>query len=261
VRGPQTFEPPPREPVELPLYPQLDLFGSGLTAESRDRIRVDTEFDRPVRLTAVIRGAEDDPCLAGSTREVVIEEFRTIHTFWFDGLCTLREYAVDLTVTDEAGTTVVYGTNPTSEGPVWLPWYGWTNTLGWPVRFIVGLQNSLTFDFYTYRSDVRLVGSSIGRLDLRPENRCLVTVQSREQVAEWRDTVILQIDIGFYDGVRTDGVCRQTRSGREWSGSVTAEFTIDEFRAGRIVVPVTVIDPDGHPVAAVSISISGRVGP
>jgi hypothetical protein len=260
VRGPETFAAQPAEPVALPENPQIDLFGSGLTAVGRDHIQVVAGFDRPVSLVARLHGAPDDPCLLGASPEMVVADLRQNHSFAFGGLCALREYAVDLTVTDADGHTVTFSTNPTDDGLPWYPWYGWGYTEGWPVRFIVGLQLSLVGDYRTYRSDVAISGSTTDRIDLRPENRCLTAVQSREQVGQWRDTVTVQIDLGFYDGVRdAAGVCQSTRFGREWTGSATAEFSIDDLRAGPIQLTFFVTGPDGL-VVPIGIRITGRVG-
>lgn len=260
VRGPESFAPAPTVPTVLPAEPRLDMFNSGVEAEGRDRVRVELAFDRPVRISARIYGADDDPCLLGERREQVVDEFRQEFLLYFEGLCTLREYAVNVTATDHEGETVTFAAT-VREGDEGYPWYGWVTTEGWPVRYIVGLRNALGGDSQVHRAEVMFSGSSGGRVDLRGDDRCLVTTQSLEQTAQWREQVTVQVEISFTQGSEVDGYCRGSRYGQRWTGSVSAEVSLDDLRAGPISIPVTVVNDRGDELSgAIAIRITGSVG-
>ena len=256
VGTPLGFRAPPAVPRVLPELPRLDQFGSEVVANGRNSIRVTAGFDRPVRLVAYVGGADDDPCLLGERRSLEFTELRAVHTFTFDGLCPLREYVVDLVVTDEAGATVNYVSSAALEG---FPWLGFTFTRGFPVTFFVQVRQPYVDPFYATSIQVRFEGSTTFGLDLAPENGCFTGTQSTEQEGEWRETVIVHIDIVVYDGVRGDGECRAARGGRSWRGSVVAEVTLEQLRAGRVVIDVPLVESDGSSPLRVQIVLIGTV--
>lgn len=167
---------------------------------------------------------------------------------------------MNVTATDHEGETVTFAAT-VREGDEGYPWYGWVTTEGWPVRYIVGLRNALGGDSQVHRAEVMFSGSSGGRVDLRGDDRCLVTTQSLEQTAQWREQVTVQVEISFTQGSEVDGYCRGSRYGQRWTGSVSAEVSLDDLRAGPISIPVTVVNDRGDELSgAIAIRITGSVG-
>lgn len=256
IRAPYGFDAPETAPRELPAVPQLDHFGSAAVGETRDRIRLTAGFDRPVRLVATLQGAPEDPCVGGGVLTMAAEDLAPVHTLVFTGLCTLSEYVVDLEATDESGATVRYVASSAADG---IPWRGWTNTRGWPVRYFVGVNSGFVDDIFVGELHVSLAGTTGLSVSLRPESNCLVTTQSREQVAEWRDTITVRVEVVVALGEEVDGFCRGWSLGA-WRGSVMAEVTIDDLRAGTVFIPVPLTDSSGRSVGSLQIRISGTVG-
>jgi hypothetical protein len=243
---------PPAVPTTLPESAQIDWFASGVEADGQHALRMTASFDRPVSLTARLRGAPDDSCLSGEMLEGVVSELRTSHILSFTGLCTQTGYAIDLTVTDGDGTVTEFVTEPRIGA---LRWDGFGFTAGWPVRYFVGLRSSFGTDMYVRTLSIRVAG---GRIDLVPESRCLTALQSMEIREEWGDEIPVTVIIGIVDASDSSGSCEPLRGYSSLDASVEATFTIDQFRSGEIVIPITLVEADGGTLPGfISIVIRG----
>ncbi|HSM01814.1 MAG TPA: hypothetical protein VK960_05130 [Acidimicrobiia bacterium] len=254
------FPPPPREPEPLPEQIRIDGFSSVIEAAGRDAVMVTANFDRPVTLRAYIEGDTAEQCFTGPVPEYASTTMTARHSFRLGGLCTLTSYLVGLEATDAAGTTTRFTRFP-PPGSDAYPWFATAFTDGYHVSYQVTYQTSLVSDFETGWFNADVAGR---HHSLRSESRCLVTFSPmpfREGL--WGDTVEVEVHIRIGDGIRADGVCDTPWGFRWWEGSVVTSFTIDEFMAGPIRVPLRLEPLDGGSdlSSAVTLVIQGSVAP
>ena len=264
IRGePFAFDPPPRETPDVPEQPQMDRFSSLVVGERRDALRVTANFDRPVRLEASLEGDLADQCFTGDVPTFSSDELRASYSFVLDGLCTLTYYAVRLEVADAAGSTVVFTNSPGAFGgvPGEFGWPGSAATLGYDVSYQVNYRSGLVGGWTTYGFSVTVAGRSTTVGD----DRCLITRTTPFQSRTWGEVIEVQISVRVASGNRVDGNCEASRGGSSYHASIASVFTIEEFRAGPIEIPVA-LEPTadylpgigGIPIVVV---IQGRVIP
>lgn len=255
VSSPLAFEAPERGPMALPSEIQIDWYSSGVVADGRTAVRVTTTFDRPVTLHAVLDGDPAFRCLTGEEPAYDSTTMSATHTFSLGGLCTLSPYSVRLEATDAAGTTTVF-TSAVEPG-TWI-WDGFAYTDGWQVDYNVAVLTALAGDNEASRFTVEVAGV---RSDLVNPTRCLTATTTPFRDGVWGDTVFVEIYVRVNWADFEDGRCVNPRRGYEWRGSVTATFTIDEFRSGRILVDVPLESDDTSDLGdgALTVVIQGTV--
>jgi hypothetical protein len=127
------------------------------------------------------------------------------------------------------------------------------------VTYQVTYATSLVADFETGWFNVSVAGR---HLNLQSESRCLVTFSPLPfRDGLWGDTVDVEVHIRIGDGRRADGVCDTPWGLFWWEGSVVTSFTMEDFMAGPIRVPLT-LEPlgDGSALTAVvTVIIQGGV--
>jgi hypothetical protein len=75
---------------------------------------------------------------------------------------------------------------------------------------------------------------------------------------EWGDEIPVTVIIGIVDASDSSGSCEPLRGYSSLDASVEATFTIDQFRSGEIVIPITLVEADGGTLPAfISIVIRG----
>ena len=246
--APIVFDPPERAPRTLSEQIQIDTLSSRVDAADRHSLRVTATFDRPVTIHASIDGDLSGRCLVDAAPEYTNATPAPVHSFVLGGLCTLNGYNVRLDATDGAGTVRAFRVTPEfGEGY----WGGWGVTGGNHVSYQANYRSGFVEDFAIRAFSVEVAGVATS---LVGDDRCVVGRTTPLQEGMWGDEVTVEIFVSIDGARRTDGVCRRVPFGGAWEASVIATFTIDQFRAGRIEIPVPL---PGLGVGAISVVIQG----
>jgi hypothetical protein len=65
-----------------------------------------------------------------------------------------------------------------------------------------------------------------------------VTTTTPFQEGSWADVIEVEVAVQIWSATRRDGRCDPVRRSSGWEATVTSSFTIDDFRAGAIVIPI-----------------------
>ena len=256
---PFAFESPPREVPEVPEQVRMDRFSSMVVGERRDALRVTANFDRPVMLRASVEGDLTEQCFTREVPTFSSDELQASYSFLMEGLCAHTDYQLRLDVTDEAGSTVVFANRP--GGPGEYGWAGIGTTLGYDVSYQVDYRHNF---LDTYHVSVYRVAVGGRSTNLRDDDRCLDSGTTPVRSHTWGETVSVVIDVQIATGVEEEERCLPTRFGSWYEGSVTTSFTIEEFSAGEIFIPVSLEEFLGSGSSfggTITIVIRGRVVP